>query len=388
MLQGIPSQNARPRRRCGAAAWCRVVLCVVTALALGFLVGAIPRGSAAKEGCDRAADAQSPCLERFEFRSIEMAVPVRIVCYHDSKEDAQAASQAAFDRFGELNAIFSDYHPDSEARRLGTTAGSGKAVPVSDELWEVLTLSHELSEASNGAFDVTVGPYVRLWRRARALHEMPPEWRFEEAKERSGFDKIRMDPQQRTVELTAPEMKLDFGGIAKGYAIDESIRILRRHGISRVLVDAGGDIGLGDPPPGRDTWNVGIAPLERDAEPSHFVRMNNCAVATSGDRYQYIRIDGVRYSHIVDPRTGRGLTESSEVTVISPDATLADALATTVSVMGPEKGIPLAEEHPGTAVLVLRNRDGKCETVRSPRWQKWLREGKLIEGSTGNSPAF
>ncbi len=308
-----------------------------------------------------------------------MAVPIRIVCYAASEAEARQAARAAFARIRELNAVFSDYIPDSEVSRLCEAAGSGEAVPVSDDLWKVLVLSRDLAEKTGGAFDVTIGPLIRLWRRARTLRELPREYRIRQAQALVGFDKVRFDERRQAVELTVPGMKLDFGGIAKGYAIDQALATLRKHGISRALVDAGGDIGVGDPPPGREEWIVGIAPLNPGEPPGYFVKASHCAVATSGDRYQFVMVEGKRYSHIVDPKTGIGLTHHSEVTVIAPNATLADALATGVSVLGPAEGLTTAERFPEVACLVLQGQGDDVAAYPSPRWKQWTAQGKIVE---------
>jgi thiamine biosynthesis lipoprotein len=170
--------------------------------------------------------------------------------------------------------------------------------------------------------------------------------------------------------LLKPEMRLDLGGIAKGYAVDKALAVLRRRGITRALVDAGGDIGLGDPPPGKPGWGIGVAPLEPGGPPGGFLWLSRRAIATSGDTQQYVVIDGVRYSHLVDPRTGLGLTDHSSVTVIAPDGITADGLASAVSVLGPRQGLRLVEETPGAAALVVRAPEGRPETYESGRWKK------------------
>ena len=147
--------------------------------------------------------------------------------------------------------------------------------------------------------------------------------------------------------------------------------MLRRHGITRALIDAGGDIGLGQPPPDRPGWVIGVAPLERDAPPSRYLWLSCLAIATSGDTWQYVEIDGKRYSHLVDPRTGLGLTDHSSVTVIAPDCITADGLASAVSVLGPEKGLKLIEETPGAAAFILRAPEGRIETYESRRWREF-----------------
>jgi thiamine biosynthesis lipoprotein len=309
--------------------------------------------------------------KRFEFSGIEMAVPVRIVLYAENEALAKAASTAAFARFRALNAVMSDYDPTSEVRRLSATSGSGQDVQVGDALWRVLRRSKELAEQSDGAFDVTVGPVVRLWRRARRDEELPTAERIAQAKAAVGNRAIVLDDSAQSVRLTLPGMWIDLGGIAKGYAIDAALAVLTEHGIRSALVDAGGDIGLSDAPPNRPGWVIGVAALERDAKPSLFLLLSNLAIATSGDSWQFVEIAGRRYSHLVDPHTGIGLTDHSSVTVIAPDAMTADGLASAVSVLGPEAGIKLIDRMEGTATFVVRAPEGRPETYRSARWDDY-----------------
>ena len=142
-------------------------------------------------------------------------------------------------------------------------------------------------------------------------------------------------------------------------------------GITRALVDASGDIGVGDPPPGKDGWTIGAVPLSADGTPTRHIQLAGAAVTTSGDAFQHVVIDRRRYSHIVDPRTGLGLTDQSGVTVIAPDCMSADSLATAVSVLGPGKGLQLIEQTPGAAAFIVRNLDGKLETYESKRFAEY-----------------
>lgn len=306
--------------------------------------------------------------QRFEFTGIEMAVPVRMVVYAPSEAAAKDATKAAFAKFRELNAVMSDYDPTSEVRQLSATSGSGQAVAVGDDLWHVLCRSKDLSQRSGGAFDVTIGPVVRLWRRARRQEELPDSARIAQAQAAVGHEAMELNASDRTVRLTKPDMWIDLGGIAKGYAIDAALEVLAKHGIRSALVDAGGDIGLGNAPPNRAGWVIGVAPLERDAKPSVFLSLSNVAIATSGDSWQFVEIEGKRYSHLVDPRTGIGLTDHSSVTVIARNAMTADGLASAVSILGPKEGLRLIDGYEGTAAFVVRAPDGKPETYQSARW--------------------
>jgi thiamine biosynthesis lipoprotein len=315
-----------------------------------------------------ASDVSAP--QRHEYFQVEMAAPIKLIVYADDQAMAAKAAEAAFARIRQLNDILSDYDPKSELRRLCDTSTPGRPVRVSDDLWTVLSRAQAMSQASEGAFDVSVGPLVRLWRRVRRQAELPSAERLEEARSRVGYRHIRLDAAQRTVELLRPEMRLDLGGIAMGYAIDEAAKILHRHGITCFLIDASGDILLGNPPPGKTGWVIGVMGLDPKSPPLFYLSLANVALTTSGDTEQFVEIDGRRYSHLVDPRTGMALTDHSTVTVVACDAATADALASAVSVLGPDMGLRLVERTPGAAAFILRSPAGKTETYRSSRWKQ------------------
>jgi thiamine biosynthesis lipoprotein len=192
---------------------------------------------------------------------------------------------------------------------------------------------------------------VRLWRRARRTRELPDPKELKKALALVGYDKVRL-ADRRTVQLLLMGMLLDLGGIAKGYTAQELLAILRRMGITRALVACGGDIVVGDAPPETKGWKVGIAPLEDpNARPERYLLLRNAAVSTAGDAEQFVVIGGKRYSHIVDPKTGLGLTSRASVTVVARDGTLADGLDTAACVLGLERGLKLVESVPGAEAL-------------------------------------
>lgn len=322
------------------------------------------------------ADAQAGEPERFVFEKAEMGVPFRITLYAQSEALAKAASDAAFKRIGDLNAIFSDYEDDSEVTQLSRSSGQGRAVKVSAELWTVLSRAQELARQTGGAFDVTCGPLVNAWRRARRKHELPGADLLGELRGRVGWQKMRLNEKARTVELLAPEMRLDLGAIAKGYACDEAVKVLRAKGCPRALVAGSGDMTAGDPPPGRTGWRVEVPGLDAEppAEkpPAIVVDLANAAIATSGDRFQRLEIGGKRYSHVLDVRTGMPLTDHSLVSVIAPDGMTADSLATAVSVLGPAAGIDIIGKTPGAAARFQRQPAGKVEVIESAGWAGWV----------------
>lgn len=301
---------------------------------------------------------EDPEPKRFEFRETHMGSEFTLLIYSNDADLASRAARSAFDRIASLDATLSDYRTDSELMRLCDQAG-GPPVAVSPELFAILRRSRDLSERTEGAFDVTINPVVKLWRRARRNRELPSREQLDAALDRVGWEKMILDDDLQTVRFTQPGMRVDLGGIAKGFASDSALTVLRGSGITRALVAGAGDIVAGDPPPGRDAWTVGIAPLnDPNQAPERFLSLANQAVSTSGDAERFVEIDGVRYSHIVDPRTGLGLTGRSSVTVVSPDGTTSDSLATALSVLGPDLGIALAEQTEGAEALVLSASDG------------------------------
>jgi len=322
----------------------------------------------------QATGASAATMNRFEFTQTEMAVPIRIVLHAADDTTAAEAARAAFARFHELNALLSDYDPQSELRRLCDTSSEGNPVRVSGDLWRVLARAIELSERSEGAFDVTVGPVVRLWRNARRTKELPSPKSLQAALSRVGYRSVRLHPEQQAVELLRPKMRLDLGGIAKGYAVDEAIRALRKRGITRMMVAAGGNIGLGDPPPGKPGWRIGIAPPDAHSPARQYLWLSRVAISTSGDLWQYAVIDGVRYSHLIDPRTGMALTDHSSVTVVGPDGLSTDGLSSAVAVLGPEKGLKLVENTPGAAAMIVRVMGGEERTYQSRKWRELNKE--------------
>jgi thiamine biosynthesis lipoprotein len=202
-----------------------------------------------------------PRLKRFEFSQVHMGTQFTIILYASDVEAAKHASAAAFKCVEKLDAIMSDYRETSELMRLCRESG-GRWVRISDDMFRVLAKSQEMSKHTGGAFDVTVGPVVRLWRRARRTGEMPDPQVLARAIELTGYDKLKLDEKSRSVRLDRPGMLLDLGGIAKGYAADRAIAVLKRRGIRHALVAAGGDIVVSRAPPGASGWLIGIAPRE------------------------------------------------------------------------------------------------------------------------------
>ncbi len=413
----------------------------------------------------------APSAARFEFEQRQMGTLARIVLYAPDEATARRVADAGFARIAQLDAALSDYRESSELSRLCRQAG-GPPVQVSGDLFRVLELAQEIARRSNGAFDVTAGPLVRLWRRARRRHELPAPDDVAAARALVGYRLLRLDEQQRAVRLEKPGMQLDLGGIAKGFAAGEALGVLAARGVRAALVAIGGDIAAGDAPPGSRGWVVGVARLE-DAPPasgekfpapsgspfwsagacSRFgwagarsgpgpqqaaaresgsklphskksapLLLRNAAVSTSGDGEQHLEIGGVRYSHIVDPRSGTAVQGRSSVTVVVhaqnssgltayggigipaclqvaneqdrqeclsygdrqeclSNGALADALATAASVLGPSGGLRVVDSFPLAAALFSQESGGRIRVFPSRRW------GAIVKTSPDNSPS-
>jgi len=316
---------------------------------LGFIVAASPNFAAP---------------ERLEYIEPHMGTLFRIVLYPPDPAVAKAAARAAFDRIAALNRIMSDYDPSSELMRL-CAQPPATPVPVSAELFDILQRSQAIAEKTHGAFDVTLGPVIRLWRETRRTHALPTDAARTAAQQASGFQHLRLDPGARTVTLLRPHMALDLGGIAKGYAAEAALAVLAQRGIPSAMVAASGDLALGDAPPGKPGWQIELNPFGSTSGQPLTLIVAHAGVSTSGDAEQFITLGGVRYSHIVDPATGLGLTRPTAVTVVTQHATLADALATTCSVLAPAAAQQLAD-HSAESVRVIvhqRNADGSTQST-------------------------
>jgi FAD:protein FMN transferase len=278
-------------------------------------------------------------MDRFRYSQIHMGIQVIVTCFATSRSQAEGACLAAFGRFAELDAIMSDYRPSSELMRLCDQAGRGP-VPISQELYEVLAYSQEIAHLSDGALDITCGPLVKLWRQARSAGIPPEKHQVEQARALVGFKNLILDKVGMTAELKISGMLLDLGGVAKGYACDKAQTAIQQMGIDSAMVEAGGDIALSGPPPGKAGWMIAI--LGRNDEP---LCLANCSISTSGDTEQHLDFDGARHSHVLDPRTGLCLTDRRQITVVGPNTLISDSLAKVVAVLGPQAAAGIASTY-------------------------------------------
>lgn len=332
-----------------------------------------------------AADAES--LSRFEAEEPHMGSLVRITVYAADEQQAKRGIEAAFAEFTSLNQIMSDYLDRSELNHLSDASPTGTPIKVSKPLFDVLNESQSWSQKTGGAFDITVGPLVRQWRRARRRKEMPAPEKQQAARNSVGWKHLKLHAESQSVSLSAADMKLDLGGIAKGFAADAALRALERAGLKRALVNASGDIVAGDPPPGETGWRIGVAPLKPAGNPSRFLSIAHAAIATSGDAFQFVVIDGKRYSHIIDPRSGQPVTGRSSVTIVAKSGSAADAAASAVSVMGPIAGMKFIDQAADLEGLIVAA-EGENIAVRTSKGLRTHPKTGLGSSSTNIKRSF
>ncbi len=286
---------------------------------------------------------QLSAQKRFEFTHPQMGTMFRVVVYASDSAVARVATQKAFSRLDELNLTLSDYREDSEVNTLCRTAGSDQYIKVSVDLWNILQESVKAAKLSEGNFDVTIGPLTQLWRRMKRQKQLPTPTQISEAKTKIGIEKIFFNKTNQSVMLKTKGMRLDFGGIGKGFAEDEMMKVLKENGIKSALIEAGGNIVVSNSPTDSPKgWEIIIN------QEKYYLK--NCGVSTSGDAYQFVEIEGKKYAHILDPKTGIGYAEPHQVSIIAKNGTISDWLSTALYLMPTESGQKLAKKIKAKAI--------------------------------------
>lgn len=296
-----------------------------------------------------------------ELRGHTMGTTYSVKVSGRRSEEELASLQAAIsERLERVNALMSTYLPDSELSRFNA-ATSTDWFPVSDELAGLVEEAHGISLLSGGAFDVTVGPIVNLW--GFGPDEVPPgppdEAAIEAASERTGYRKLDVRRAPPALRKSRPDIYVDLSAIAKGYGVDQLADLLERNGIDSYLVEIGGEVRGRGLKPGGEPWRVAVeVPDPAAREVYRVITLGDAAMATSGDYRNFYERDGRRYSHTIDPATGRPVTHAlASVTVIDTECARADALATALLVLGPDRGLALAESGGIAALLITREGD-------------------------------
>lgn len=312
-------------------------------------------------------------LKRFEFSQHKMGSPFRLVFYCKDSAAAQHLALTSYALVDSLNTIFSDYLPSSEVNELSRFP-PGVPVSVSPELFSLMRVSKQAWKKSGKAFDITLGALTQLWRKRGNENPFPTSEEIKQAKQASGFDNVVFDEENETILYTKKGIRLDLGGIAKGYTAQRVIDYLKSRGIGSALADAGGDLVMSDAPPDKTGWSIAINLPESETEywDKNLV-LKNCAVATSGDIYRYTIHNGKKYSHIIDPRTGYGVTSQRNVTVIAKDGTPADWLATACSILPVKKAKRLVKKENASLFIALIKNE-KIVTNKTKKFDRYFKK--------------
>ncbi len=302
-----------------------------------------------------------------------MGSPFNIIIYSTDSLKAENAAIATFKMIDTLNEIYSDYLPESELNRLCRASGNGKWTPVSEPLFAILKRSYYAGKISSGSFDVTIGPVIRLWRKARKGKKLPDKDSLKIARQLVSYKYIRFDSVHRRIRLQQAGMQLDLGGIAKGETAQRVYTRLCKMGFPYSLIDAGGDIVAGKVPSQIEGWKIAINLPESDELMNKKLLLQDKAVATSGDLYQYVELNGSRYAHIINPATGYALTNSRNVTVIANDGADADWLATACSILPVSRALKLIEKYPSAEVQIAILKNNKPYFYRSRGFSSWFK---------------
>ncbi len=307
-----------------------------------------------------AASAQAQDLQRFEFIETKMGAPFGLIFYAKDSTIAKQLAKQAYIIVDSLNLAFSDYLPHSEVSLLKQKNGWQ---PLSMHLFAILLESQNAWQKSDGAFDVTLGRLTKLWRKTKKDGRLPTKKVLKTARAGSGMQYLKLDVNTQSIYFeNKANLDLDLGGIGKGYAAQQVFDYFKREGIKSVLVNAAGNMAIGDPPPNKTNWSIGLEAPEGQTQ--DLLKLSNAAVSTSGDAYQFIQIKNKKYAHILNPKTGLGLKNSRQVSIICTNATQADWLSTACTILPLKKALALAKRE-SAEIIIFEHRKNKIHKYSS-----------------------
>ncbi len=338
---------------------------ILAILSLGMALAMIKGCEISRTPCGKKAAENEKIVEIEKTRLVMGNIPLTIKLW-GKKGVAEKAAAAAFDAVEQVDRTCNLFNPNSELSRLNATAATHpfKCGPL---LWDVLRRCQAYYKISNGAFDITIAPLMRLWGFRRKRGSIPSEHEISETMKMVGFDKLEFDTTNRTVRFAVAGMKLDLGGVAKGYAVDKAAEAALANGIRSGLINlAGNGRCLPEPPLGKNTYLVGVRnPFDKKIVADVLILLNQ-SVATSGDYERFVILRGKRFSHVIDPRTGHPASGEHSVTVISPLAVDSDALSTTMFINGPAFARKFHNAHPCDKFVFITgscSRDMRIERI-------------------------
>jgi thiamine biosynthesis lipoprotein len=310
---------------------------------------------------------------------MKMGSAFNLIIVSADSNKANHLARKSYELVDSLNHIFSNYDSSSELSKINASAGL-LPYKMSTAMLDLVQKSQYAYIQSKGAYDISIGPLSSLWRKARKAKLFPEASTVLATKKLVGFAQIKINKRLGTIFLPNANMQLDFGGIAKGYIAQWVINFLKANGIQQALVDAGGDIVMSGPPLNQQGWLIGVnLPETTDQLLNKKLQLSNCSVATSGDVYQFIEYKGVKYSHIINPLTGYGVTNLRNVTIVAKTGATADWLATACSILPIKEAKQLAISHQA-ALLITTLKNGKLVFEATPNFKNYWQTTNIIQG--------
>lgn len=316
---------------------------------------------------------------KFSYSEMKMGSAFNLIIVSADSNKANHLARKSYELVDSLNHIFSNYDSSSELSKINASAGL-LPYKMSRAMLDLVQKSQYAYIQSKGAYDISIGPLSSLWRNARKAKLFPEASTVLATKKLVGFAQIKINKRLGTIFLPNANMQLDFGGIAKGYIAQWVINFLKANGIQQALVDAGGDIVMSGPPLNQQGWLIGVnLPETTDQLLNKKLQLSNCSVATSGDVYQFIEYKGVKYSHIINPLTGYGVTNLRNVTIVAKTGATADWLATACSILPIQEAKQLAISHQA-ALLITTLKNGKLVFEATPNFKNYWQTTNIIQG--------
>ena len=316
---------------------------------------------------------------KFSYSEMKMGSAFNLIIVSADSNKANHLARKSYELVDSLNHIFSNYDSSSELSKINASAGL-LPYKMSTAMLDLVQKSQYAYIQSKGAYDISIGPLSSLWRNARKAKLFPEASTVLATKKLVGLNQVKINKRLGTIFLPNANMQLDFGGIAKGYIAQWVINFLKANGIQQALVDAGGDIVMSGAPLNQQGWLIGVnLPETTDDLLNKKLQLSNCSVATSGDVYQFIEYKGVKYSHIINPLTGYGVTNLRNVTIVAKTGATADWLATACSILPIKEAKQLAISHQA-ALLITTLKNGKLVFEATPSFKNYWQTTNIIQG--------
>ena len=316
---------------------------------------------------------------KFSYSEMKMGSAFNLIIVSADSNKANHLARKSYELVDSLNHIFSNYDSSSELSKINASAGL-LPYKMSTAMLDLVQKSQYAYIQSKGAYDISIGPLSSLWRNARKAKLFPEASTVLATKKLVGLNQVKINKRLGTIFLPNANMQLDFGGIAKGYIAQWVINFLKANGIQQALVDAGGDIVMSGAPLNQQGWLIGVnLPETTDQLLNKKLQLSNCSVATSGDVFQFIEYKGVKYSHIINPLTGYGVTNLRNVTIVAKTGATADWLATACSILPIQEAKQLAISHQA-ALLITTLKNGKLVFEATPSFKNYWQTTNIIQG--------